>query len=181
MRPDWTPDQPLPNPRQETFCQLYISPGYDGRKAYREAYGHPPGSHPDLRTEKTLRAPVVQQRIRYLRETAAEDWNVTRKYIIQRLKLNVERALQLIPVYDSAGRKVGVFAYNGHVANQALKLLGHSIGMFTAEGFGGGNGDLPIPDQGARVTFYIPDNQRDRKLLTAGGAKNPVEVYDRSR
>jgi hypothetical protein len=182
LMPNWSPEQPLPNLRQETFCQLCVTQGYDTYKAYREAYSI--GGEGALHTEQlkqVVYSDAVQQRLKYLREALAEDWNVTRKYIIQRLKLNVERSLQMVPVYDSTGEKVGTFVYNGHVANQALKLLGQSIGMFTSEGFGGGNGDLPIPDQGARVTFYIPDNQRDRKLLTAGGDKGPVEVYDRHR
>jgi hypothetical protein len=41
-----------------------------------------------------------------------------------RLKENVERAMQIVPVLDKEGNSTGEFTYNGFVAN---KGLGHKL------------------------------------------------------
>jgi hypothetical protein len=50
--------------------------------------------------------------------------------VIERLRENVERAMQPQPVLDRAGNPTGSYVYNGAVANRALELLGKELGMF---------------------------------------------------
>ena len=47
-----------------------------------------------------------------------------------KLRENVERAMQAVPVMGKDG-PTGEFKYDGAVANRALELLGKHIGMFT--------------------------------------------------
>ena len=56
--------------------------------------------------------------------------NVTVEYIVEKLKENVERAMQERPVLDKEGKPTGEYVYQGNVANKGLELLGKSIGMW---------------------------------------------------
>ena len=50
--------------------------------------------------------------------------------MIERLRENVERAMQAQPVLDRAGNPTGSYVYNGAAANRALELLGQELRMF---------------------------------------------------
>ena len=50
--------------------------------------------------------------------------------MIERLRENVERAMQAQPVIDRAGNPTGSYVYNGAPASRALELLGKELGMF---------------------------------------------------
>ena len=43
----------------------------------------------------------------------------------------VLRAMQRVRVLDREGKPIGVFTYNGQVANRALELIGKELGMLT--------------------------------------------------
>jgi hypothetical protein len=61
---------------------------------------------------------------------AVDKATVSKTWILERLKENVERAMTLKPVLDKDGNPTGEYQYNGFVANKALELLGREIGMF---------------------------------------------------
>jgi phage terminase small subunit len=46
------------------------------------------------------------------------------------LRENLERAMQRKPVLDKEGNEIGVYVYDGHVANKSLELMGKELGMF---------------------------------------------------
>lgn len=128
--------------KQEKFCQL-IAQGEPGSRAYSSAYGMA-----NLENAKTaasrLRAENVNvnPRIDEIRakidnvvstsiQATALSACVDRFWIIEKLRENVLRSLQLIPPMDDAGNVLpGVYRYDGAVANRSLELLGKEIGMF---------------------------------------------------
>jgi len=61
---------------------------------------------------------------------AVKETGISKGWIMERLKENVERAMTLKPIFDKDGTYTGMLEYNGHVANKALELLGREIGMF---------------------------------------------------
>ena len=63
-------------------------------------------------------------------QIAVERSAVSKTWVLERLKENVERSMQAIPVLDNEGNPTGEYQYNGFVANKALELLGREIGMF---------------------------------------------------
>ena len=61
---------------------------------------------------------------------AIERTAIDKEWVIERLRENVERAMQARPVIDRAGNPTGSYVYNGAAANRALELLGKELGMF---------------------------------------------------
>jgi hypothetical protein len=55
---------------------------------------------------------------------------VDRAWVLSILRQNVLRAMQRVQVLDRQGKPIGVFTYNGQVANRALELMGKELGMF---------------------------------------------------
>ena len=55
---------------------------------------------------------------------------ITKEWVIDMLKENAERAMQVRPVLDKEGNPTGEYQWNGFVANKALELLGRELGMF---------------------------------------------------
>lgn len=63
---------------------------------------------------------------------AVQKTGVSKAWVIEKLKQNVERAMQIQPVLDpETGAPTGVYVYEGGVANKALELIGKELGMFT--------------------------------------------------
>ena len=63
-------------------------------------------------------------------QLAIERTAIDKEWVIERLRENVERAMQAQPVIDRAGHPTGSYVYNGAAANRALELLGKELGMF---------------------------------------------------
>jgi len=91
--------------------------GYSGKAAGQTGY-------------KMIRDERVQMVLRLFHQVAVTDALVTESWILERLKENVERAMQAIPVVDREGKETGEYRYEGAVANGALGLLGKHKGMF---------------------------------------------------
>lgn len=72
----------------------------------------------------------VQAALKCAMEARRKRLELDADWILERLKMNVERSLQAIPVVGSDGTPTGEFRYEGAVANQALKLIGDHIGFF---------------------------------------------------
>jgi hypothetical protein len=63
-------------------------------------------------------------------QIAVERSAVSKTWVLERLKENAERAMQVRPVLDKEGNPTGEYQWNGFVANKALELLGRELGMF---------------------------------------------------
>lgn len=119
----------LVNQRHELFSE-HIASGKGIGEAYRDAgyRGHQSGA------TKLLKNSKIQVRIGELKqktvERMLEKTAITRAWVLDCLRENVERALQHRPVRDASGKEIGEYIYNGAVANRALELIGKSIGMF---------------------------------------------------
>jgi hypothetical protein len=64
---------------------------------------------------------------------AIEETGITKAWVIERLRTNVDRAMQQVQAVGPNG-EVGDFKYDGAVANRALELLGKELGMFVDRG-----------------------------------------------
>ena len=125
----------LKNPRHERFAQE-LAKGKSAIAAHKLA-----GYRPDRGTASKLQHDAnISQRVRELldeggrmarvaTERATEVLAIDREWVLAKLKENVERAMQAVPVMR-AGKETGEFVYDGSVANRALELLGKEIGMF---------------------------------------------------
>lgn len=116
----------LKNQRYELFAQALMK-GLPASRAYIEA-GYKPSEGNAARLKANEK---VQERLAELRGRAATAAVVDKAWVLERLKENVERAMQMEPVRDAEGEPTGVCRYEGNVANGALKLLGLDLGMFT--------------------------------------------------
>lgn len=78
--------------------------------------------------------PHIKARISELAEFATKNailqTGLDREYVISRLMNVAERCMQAEPVLDKEGSPTGVFRFDSAGANQALKLLGDTLGMF---------------------------------------------------
>lgn len=147
----------LANQRQELFCQA-IASGKSTLQAHREA-----GYKPSNSNSFTLRKdPKVTARISELLEKkeriseistakVIERTAITRIWVLSMLKENLERAMQHVAVKDADGNEIGIYQYNGAVANKAAELIGREIGMFVERIEHGRPGDF--------------DNLSDHELL----------------
>ena len=64
---------------------------------------------------------------------AIEETGITKAWVMERLRTNVDRAMQQVQAVGPNG-KSGDFKYDGAVANRALELLGKELGMFVDRG-----------------------------------------------
>jgi len=80
---------------------------------------------------------------------------ITKEWVIDMLKENVDRAMQARPVLDKDGNETGRYEWNGFVANKALELLGREIGMFVERH------ELTL----AQRLSEMPEDQRAAEML----------------
>lgn len=103
--------------------QAAIRAGYSQKTA--AAVGH-----------ENLRKPKIASAVQEAFEKRSERTEVTGDWVLERLVENANRSMTATPVYDSEGEEVGVYTYQGAVANKALELLGKHLGMFGEKGSG---------------------------------------------
>ena len=125
---------PLKNIRHENFCQEYLKDSNGSRSVIAAGY-HPKqwkdgSTSSSVQAHNLLKTAKVQQRMVELRAQHARRWDVSRDWVVKRLRVNVGRALQAIPVLDNKGHRTGEYTYQGAVANKSLELLGRDIGMW---------------------------------------------------
>lgn len=113
--------------KQRRFVNNYLVSG-NGTQAAIDA-GYSPESARQIATEN-LRKPSVQHALAGMKQAMDTYGNVTVEYIVEKLKENVERAMQERPVLSKEGKPTGEYVYQGSVANKGLELLGKSIGMW---------------------------------------------------
>ena len=130
----------LPNPRYERFA-YGLAEGKPAYQAYIDAgFAKVGAAQSASRLLKNQRAGIRERVAEILQEReqidaegtklAIERTAIDKEWVIERLRENVERAMQARPVIDRAGNPTGSYVYNGAAANRALELLGKELGMF---------------------------------------------------
>ena len=119
--------RPKLTPKQERFVAEYLV-DMNGARAARAATYAPASAH--VTASQLLSKPNIQAAIRegFLKKQDRSEINAD--FVLKGLRRNLERSMQEVPVLDGEGVPVGVFTYQGNVANRALELLGKNIGMF---------------------------------------------------
>jgi phage terminase small subunit len=138
----------LANPRHERFAQEFAT-GKSASEAYRSAGYRPNRGHAatlkqhrniSKRVEEILAA--RQRAEAKATERAIDRTAITKEWVIERLRENAERAMQLSPVLDKKGNPVGEYKHDASAANRALELIGKELGMFIERRERGGPGDF---------------------------------------
>lgn len=133
-------------PKQQRFIQEYLIDLNGAQAAIRAGYA--PGSA-KVRASRLLDNPAVADAIAARRAVLEQETGVTQQWVLQKLRENVERAMQAEPVLDREGKETGEYRYDGAVANSALNLLGKHLGMF---------GDrLDLTSNGRPIRGFEPD------------------------
>jgi phage terminase small subunit len=132
--------------RQERFVEEYLVDLNATQAAIRAGYSkHTAQEQSSRLLSKAIVATAVDAR----RLELEAETGITQQWVLDKLKENAERALQVEPVYDREGNETGEYTYNGAVANGALQLIGKHLGMF---------GDrLDLTSGGERLRTFTPD------------------------
>jgi phage terminase small subunit len=117
------------NERQYRFVHEYLK-DLNAADAYRRAGYKAKGEVARANASRLLTNANVQAALVRVREEIAERTQVTKELVMAGLRENLERALQHKPVLDKEGNPIGVYVYDGHVANKSLELMGKELGMF---------------------------------------------------
>lgn len=80
--------------------------------------------------QENLTKPEIAAAIQVRQEKRSERVELSQDWVVERLRENVDRAMQAEAVKDREGNETGDYTYQGSVANRALELLGKHIGMF---------------------------------------------------
>lgn len=156
----------LPNAKHEHFAQL-LAAGENVTRAYICAGYSENGAAQS--GSRLLRDAEIATRVNELKEAAAfrhiEKAALTKTWVVEKLKLNVERALQEIPVLDGKGQPTGEYRYEGNVANRALELLGKELGMFSEKKPEDGKQSQPQP---LFIEVPVDDDGEDSAQVSAG-------------
>jgi phage terminase small subunit len=115
-------------PKQAAFVAEYLVDLNATQAAIRAGYSAKNADKigPRLVGESRVAAAIGEAKAK--REAATE---VNAAWVLERLRDNVERAMQAEPVYDREGNHTGEYTYQGAVANRALELLGKHHGLFS--------------------------------------------------
>ena len=115
----------LENQRWELFCQAIVS-GHTACDAYVAAGYKRSNSSPYQLLENSR----IKERIDELRTLQVEKIVLSKQYAIEAIIENLEKALGRRPV--KVGKDASeIYVYRGDVANRALQMIGHEIGLFT--------------------------------------------------
>ena len=75
----------------------------------------------------TERTPIVQAALVEQERIARSASGLSRQWVLDMLKQNAERCMQLVPVTDASGQAIGVYQYHPTAANRALELIGKEV------------------------------------------------------
>lgn len=113
--------------KQERFVEEFPVDWNGTQAAIRAGYSEKTAAQMGA---ENLTKPVIQTALQKKKQEISERNNVTIDYIVEKLNKNLARAMEEEEVTDSEGNSVGVFKYDGSVANKAIELLGKTIGAF---------------------------------------------------
>ena len=116
------------SPRQATFVNEYIIDSNATQAAIRAGYSEKTaGQH----ASRLLKDVKIQAAMQERQKELAKASQITQEFVLNGLRENYERAMQLIKVPGTDGAPSGEYKYDGSVANKALELLGKHLAMFT--------------------------------------------------
>ena len=117
-------------PQHQRFADAYLAHG-NATQAYKDAGYKGKGDVAVTGASEILRNPHVANYIANIQHEASELAALSHSWVLLRLKENVHRSMQAIPVLDRKGVPTGEWQYEGAVANRSLELIGKHLGMFT--------------------------------------------------
>lgn len=130
----------LANPKHERFAQelargatqaqAYTDAGYNASLATARSCAHKLFKKADIQARIDELLAEQRQIESGATQRAIDALAIDRAWVMERLVLNAERALQQVEVRGPDGEPLGEFRYEGSVANKALELLGREIGMY---------------------------------------------------
>lgn len=118
---------PSLTPKQQRFVEEYLIDLNATQAAIRAGYSEKTAQQ--IGSENLLK-PVIAAEITTRQAKVSESLEITREWVLTRLKENADRAMQAEQVVDREGNPTGEYTYQGNVANKALELLGKQMGMF---------------------------------------------------
>lgn len=127
MRAVATTDDSGLNERQRLFVREYLVDLNGTQAAIRAGYS--PKRAAEIAYEN-LRKPQIEAAIAEAHKAREKRVELDADWVLSRLKLNVERAMQETQATNREGEPVGDFEYDGAVANKALELLGKHLALF---------------------------------------------------
>ena len=114
-------------PRQARFVDEYLIDLNGTQAAIRAGYSPKTA---DVQASRLLTRVKVCAAIAQKQAERSAKAELTTEWIIERLIENANRAMEAEPARDAAGRPIGIYTYQGNVANKALELLGKHRGIF---------------------------------------------------
>lgn len=156
-------------PLQERFCNEYLVDLNATKAAARAGYSAGSNAGALMAHEGVL------ARIEQLQQERAAELDVTQKWVVENLKLVVERCMELEPVMKAGGGQEYEFDENGDLrplvkfnangATNALKLIGQHLGMFTEKVEHSGSVDTSVSDNelARRVAFLLQQAVKSRR------------------
>lgn len=114
-------------PKQQRFCEEYIVDFNATQAAVRAGYSKKTAYSIG---QENLIKPEIQAEIQASKQKISERTAVTVEYIVEKLQANLARAMEEEAVTDAEGKEIGVYKYEGSVANKSIELLGKTIGAF---------------------------------------------------
>ena len=116
--------------KRSRFVEEYLIDG-NGTQAYiRSGYRAKTDLVARVEASRLLANPSVQAALQARRSEMAEETGITPEWILETLRKNCSRAMQVEPVLGRDGEPTGEYTYQGSVANRALELMGKEQGMF---------------------------------------------------
>lgn len=115
-------------PKQQRFVAEYLVDLNATQAAIRAGYSTRTAGSVG---SENLKKPEIAAAVQAERAKLASRTGISQDYVLSRLKENAERAMQAVPMMDDDGGSLGIFRYDGAVANRALELIGKHLGLFT--------------------------------------------------
>lgn len=118
--------------RQQRFVDEYLVDLNATQAAIRAGYSEKTAGSIG---HENLTKPEIAAAIQAVQAKRAEQAELNEKWILERLRENVERSMVAVPVmvFDRDKKEMvetGEYTYQGNVANKALELIGKHRGMF---------------------------------------------------
>lgn len=112
---------------QMRFCQEYVKDQCGQHAAIRAGYSEKTARQI---AEKVMREPHVQDKIKELQAEIGDKCLIDAEWVTKRFKDISDRCMQVEPVLDKDGNKIGVYKFDSAGANKATEALGKMIGVF---------------------------------------------------
>jgi phage terminase small subunit len=114
-------------PKQERFACEYVVDLSGTKAAIRAGYSP---KRARFTGSDLLRIVAVKVKVAELQAEREKKGAISQAWVLERLRLVVERTLQEIPVTDAKGEPTGEWRFDAANATKALQLLGQHVGLF---------------------------------------------------